>query len=440
MTTQGLQNYSSVFDKFSAMAKVPSWLTEIRSEGFVRLEKIGFPHRKDEDWRYTNIKPIAESQINLPVGVQFIEPVPQDALNFINKFENRIVFLNGWFSKEHSNLSNIGKGIVVGSLIDEIQNDNPALKEYFSKYKEEDAFTSLNKAFSGQGAYIHIEANACVEQPIHILYLNFESGSHEVRKSRSLLVAPHNFINLEKHSKVTVLESYISFDDSDYFTNAVTDILVKEGAHLKHCKLQAESQTAFHVGSTRIVQEKDSHVETFSFSLGSKIGRNNLDIKLSGEGVSVFLDGLYAVKDKQLIDNHTSVDHAVPHALSRQLYKGILDGEAHAVFNGKVIVAQDAQQTDSGQLNKNLILSKKAVIDTKPELKISANDVKCTHGATIGQLSEEEIFYFASRAIPEDEARRLLIHGFTTEVLDRIQNEKIREVFGELLEARFFKD
>jgi len=432
MTVQDLQNYTSAFDKFLATAEVPSWLDEIRSEGFARFEKLGFPLRKDEEWRYTNIKPIAETVIEWSESTKQASLLPDTAVNFINRFENRIVFLNGWFSKEHSNLSNLGKGVVVGSLIDEINSDNPALKEYFSKYKEEDAFTSLNKAFSGQGAYIHIDTNSSVERLIHILYVN--SGSE------NLLIAPHNFINLEKHSKATILESYISFDESNYFTNAVTDIFVKDGAHLKHCKLQAESQNAFHVGSARIVQEKDSHVETYNFSLGSKIGRNNLDIKLSGEGASVFLDGLYAVKGKQLIDNHTSVDHTVPHTLSRQMYKGVLDDEAHAVFNGKVTVDQDAQQTDSGQLNKNLILSKKAVIDTKPELKISANDVKCTHGATIGQLGEEEIFYFQSRAIPEDDARKLLIRGFTTEVLDRVQNEKIRDVLGELLEARFFKD
>jgi len=435
MIKENLHNYTSAYDQLAVTQQVPSWLKEFQSEGIKRFGMLGFPSRKNEEWRYTNVSSIAESQIHL-VDASHDEDLPLSgsALDFLNLFFHRVVFVNGLFSKALSQFSEIDKKIYVSDLATEIHNNNPDLKAYFAKYQNEDAFTSLNKAFSGQGAFIQINQDASLDQPIHILYLNRPSSN------RAQLISPRTFVTVGKFSRVKLLESYISFDSGDYFTNAVTDIYVQESAHLEHCKIQAEASDAFHVGSVRIQQDSDSQVETFNFSIGSKIGRNNLDVSLNGEGAYVSLDGLYATKEKQHIDNHTVVDHIVPHTTSCQIYKGILGDESHAVFNGKVYVRQDAQKTDSQQLNKNLLLSKKAVIDTKPQLEISANDVKCTHGATVGQINQDELFYFQSRAIPEDLARKLLVYGFADEVLARVKNSKIRETLGELLKERYYVD
>lgn len=436
--TDKLETYSQAFDKFVAKTQVPMWVRQVQEMGFQRFHDLGFPQSKEEQWRFTNVAPIKESAVDWVDEQQALVSLSKAEQTFVSRFDKRLVFINGWFSEEHSQVAS-GTGIHAGLLIDEIKKDNARLKKTLRHYQHEDAFTSMNKAFTGQGAYLHINAKTSATEPVHILYINKEvprSQGHEV--AGCALVCPHNFIVLENFSEATILESYINFSGGAYFTNAVTDIFINEGAHLAHVKLQAESRDAFHVGLTRVHQERDSEFNSFSFALGSRIGRNNLDVTLAGEGASVSLDGLYALKGEQLVDNHTAIDHAVPHTVSRQLYKGILDESSHGVFNGRIAVKPGAQKTDSAQLNKNLILSRKAVIDTKPELEIGANDVTCTHGATVGQLSRDAIFYFESRGIPEETARKLLIRGFTAEVLERVTRDRIRNVLEALLKERYF--
>ena len=252
-----------------------------------------------------------------------------------------------------------------------------------------------------------------------------------------VMTLPRSLIIVGESAQAEILESHISTAAHFYFSNALTDILVNQNANLKYYKAQSEGPKAYHIGTTRVLQGQGSQFESFSFSIGAKLTRNNLNIFLNGEGSSAVLNGLYAVSDSQHVDNHTSVDHRPPRCVSNQLYKGILDGSATAAFNGKIFVRRIAQQTNSYQLNKNLLLGKGCQVNTKPQLEIFADDVRCTHGATIGQLNEEELFYLESRAIPKNLAVKMLARGFVDDILSKLTNVEIHKRFENLLTKTF---
>ncbi len=408
----------------------PLWLKQLRGSGLSRFQELGVPTTKDEEWKYTNLTSLLEHRFKIPTTHEIEEP---DAFNaYCSAEEINIVFVNGIFLKELSNLKDLPPGVTISNLPDLIRNNDKDLAAFFKKndFKDSDSFFSLNNAFFYNGVFIRIDPKVIFKPLIHIVHVTCAS-------STEIISCPRCIIILGKSAEATVLESHVAFSQITYFTNAVTDIVLSEDAKLLYCKAQGESRQAFHIGTTMVEQERYSQLHTFALSTGGLLTRNNLHVSLNGEGAGAILNGLYTVCENQHIDNHTAVDHRVPNCISNQLYKGILNDSSRAVFNGKIFVRKDAQQTNAYQLNKNLLLGKECRVDTKPQLEIFANDVKCTHGATIGQLNEEEIFYLQTRSIPKAAAIKLLARGFVDDILNTIGNDSITPKLNILLSHTF---
>jgi Fe-S cluster assembly protein SufD len=297
---------------------------------------------------------------------------------------------------------------------------------------ENQPFVALNTAFLADGAFVFLPRNAVVEEPIHLLFVSTGAAAPTVSHPRALLVAGEN-------SRATIVESYSGQNDGIYFTNAVTEAVLGENAVIDHYKLNRESEQAYHLATMQVQLERSANFSSHSVTLGGGIVRNDVNAYLGGEGITCTLNGVYLANGRRLVDNHTTIDHAMPHCESHEFYKGILDDRAHGVFNGKIYVRQDAQKTDAKQTNQTLLLSKEATINTKPQLEIFADDVKCTHGATVGQLSEEAVFYLRSRGIGAAEARALLIYAFASDIVSRIKVEPLREQLDAVLLARLLE-
>ncbi|MGH9802822.1 MAG: Fe-S cluster assembly protein SufD, partial [Blastocatellia bacterium] len=329
--------------------------------------------------------------------------------------------VNGLFSRELSNLTGVPGGITVGNLAEVPAELAKTVSNHLGVYANyrDHAFTALNTANIGDGAFVHIAKGKVVEAPIHLLFIS-TATEPTVSHPRILIVA-------EEASIATVIESYASPNESVYFTNAVTEVFTAEGAVLDHYRLQEESERAFHIATTEVHQQRKSNYTSFAISLGAEIARHNLNVALNDEHIETTIDGLYIVTGRQHTDSHTVIDHLKPRCNSHQLYKGILDGRGRAVFNGKVFVREGALLTDARQLNKNLLLSPEAHVDTKPELEIFADDVKCSHGATVGQLEGDELFYLVSRGLPQERAQALLTFGFAEDVISKIKSKSVRE-------------
>ncbi len=410
--------------------KSPDWIIQLREEGVVRFRKLGIPTTKDEEWKYTNLSALAASRCSPAVKSTLSPAQRKDVLaRYCSKADVNIVFINGAFDKELSNLGKISGSIEIIPLRDALTNNAAAVQEIWAHYdpQQDSAFVALNKAFTQEGTYIHIGDKIIANQLIHIVHVTHSDGE-------AIATFPHTFICLGKSSEASILETHVGLsDESVYLADPLTDALLEENATLHYSKAQKESLKAYHVGTTRVWQKRDSTFNGFSLVAGASITRNNLDIVINGEGAAAFLNGLYSVYKDQHVDNHTSVDHRVPNATSNQLYKGVLNDAARAVFNGKIFVRAIAQQTNSYQLNKNLLLGKECRVDTKPQLEIFADDVKCTHGATIGQLNEDEIFYLQARGIPRNIATRLLTQGFVDDVLNRLTRDSVRQQVAQLV-------
>ncbi len=422
----GLEGYIQ-----SLTSQAPSWLNDIRKYNIKQFYRLGVPTFKDEEWKYTNISPIIQHRYRLPQESQLTD---QDSLKkYYDPHESNIILVDGHLDPHFSLLKNLPQGIRISSLKEAIDRENPRIKELLKKSEEQNgsAFLALNKALSNQGIYIQIDDKTVFEQLIHIIHITNDTG-------KDIISSPRTMISLGKSSEATILESHLSFqNDLIYFTNSLTEIFLSENSTLLYCKAQGESLQAYHIGSTSIWQERNSNFNSFFLSTGGNIARHNLNVFINGEGAHALLNGLYSVSGKQLVDNHTAVDHRFPNCTSNQLYKGILNGESHAVFNGKIFVQPIAQLTNSYQLNKNLILGKECRVDTKPQLEIFADDVKCTHGATIGQLNEDEIFYFQSRGVSKKIAVKMLSRGFVDDIINTIPNNSICRKLNYLLEPTF---
>jgi len=352
-----------------------------------------------------------------------------------NDGDINIVFVNGSLSTELSNINKIPKGITISTIDEAIANNVPHIEKFLTKYDlaNEAVFVGLNEALNETGTYIGVEKKTVTEGLIHIIHVTSSKSTNTVSMPRTL-------ITLDQSSEATILESHIAFNDKiTYFTNALTDIFLGEDTTLHYSKAQKESLNAFHIGQTRVWQERNSNYDGFTLTAGGKLTRNNLNIVLNGEGADAILNALYSIYGEQHVDNHTSVDHRVPNCTSNQLYKGILNNASRAVFNGKVFVRPIAQLTNSYQLNKNLLLGTKCRVDTKPQLEIFADDVKCTHGATIGQLDENEMFYLQTRCIPRNVATKMLVHGFVDDLFSTIKNDSIHQKVDALMQPSFEK-
>ncbi len=428
--------------------KSPDWLARLREEGLVRFRTLGIPTVKDEEWKYTNLSALAGHRYKLSAKSVLSPAQRKDVLKrYCGKEDMNIVFVNGALDKELSSLAKIppplgeeslpAAGVEISMLRDALLKDAAALKEIWAHYapQKDPAFVALNKAFTQEGIYIHVKDKIIANQLIHILHVTQADGSADGSAiGGAIAMFPHTVIRLGKSSEASVLETHVGLNDENiYLADPLTDVLLEENATLHYSKAQKESLKAYHVGTTRVWQTRDSTFNGFSLAAGASITRNNLDIVINGEGAAAFLNGLYSVYKDQHVDNHTSVDHRAPNATSNQLYKGVLNDAARAVFNGKIFVQSIAQQTNSYQLNKNLLLGKECRVDTKPQLEIFADDVKCTHGATIGQFNEDEIFYLQARGVPRKIATRLLTQGFVDDVLNRLTRDSVREQVARLV-------
>ncbi|MBW3636274.1 MAG: Fe-S cluster assembly protein SufD, partial [Armatimonadetes bacterium] len=408
------------------------WLAGVRRRAIERFALLGFPTVRDEEWKYTDVTPVA----NLAVTPIFRPNLNGDAtrisgnLPFGDIAGHRLTFVNGHYAPELSNLQTLPAGVTVSSLAAAFENQNEVVQEHFGKIldAENETFAALNTAFAQDGAFIQIPSNLQLETPLHLLFLTHDEGA-PVSHPRNLVLAGDN-------SSVTLIETYASTDEGVYFTNAITEVIAGKNARVEHIKNQIESPKAFHIATLQIAASRDSWVRSHTVNFGGRLVRNNAIAVMGDEGGEVTLNGLVVGKDAQHIDNHTTMDHAQPHCLSHEHYAHVLDDQSNGVFNGKIFVRLDAQKTDAKQSNRTLLLSRDAQINAKPQLEIFADDVKCTHGATIGQLDEDALFYLRARGIPEIAARNILIRAFANEVLDGIPVEDLREKLEAMLLTR----
>jgi Fe-S cluster assembly protein SufD len=407
----------------SQSANVPKWFKELRTAGMEAFAELGFPTTRLEDWKYTNVAPLTGINFQ-PARYEFNAKIAKqiESLPFAGLETSRLVFVNGHYCKELSSLAGQPEGVKVSSLREALEAGRRSLEAHLARYADfkGHAFVALNTAFMEEGGFIEIPKGVVLDKPLHLLFVSTAGSEPWVSHPRNLVLAG-------RESQATVIETYATLDGNVYFTNAVTEIVAEEGARVDYVKVQRESEAAFHVATVLAYAARNAGVQTNSLQFGARLGREELITVLDGEGAEGFLFGLYVTDGRQLIDNHTTIDHAQPHCSSREFYKGILDGQSTGVFNGKILVRKDAQKTDSKQSDKNLLLSESATINTKPQLEIFADDVKCTHGATVGQIDPEAIFYLRSRGIGREEARSLLTVAFANEIIDRVKFQPLRE-------------
>jgi Fe-S cluster assembly protein SufD len=421
----GTDPYLTQFKRFENQSNQPPWLFPLRKAGVSSFAEQGFPTLKDEDWRFTNVAPIAK----LPFKPFFDSGVDKAVAGiFANLKGSRLVFANGHFAPDFSAVRWLPGGVKVSNLATALAKDASLLEKHLGRYAQAqgNAFAALNQAFFSDGAFIYVPGGVTIEEPIQLIFISSAKQMGDTIHPRNLIVADAN-------SKLTVIESYISVGNAAYFTNAVTELVAGDNAQVEHLKFQDEAADAYHIATIQGQFGRSSRVNLHSFAVGAKLSRNNIRAKLAGEGLECVLNGLYVIKDEQLADHHMVVEHAQPHCASHEYFNGILDDKSKGVFHGRILVRQIAQKTDAKQTNKNLLLSDDATADTKPQLEIYADDVKCTHGATVGQLNDESIFYLRSRGIDTQTARRMLIHAFAGEIIDRIQCEPAREELNQLV-------
>jgi Fe-S cluster assembly protein SufD len=418
------------FSQFETAATQPKWLAPVRKAGIASFADQGFPTLHDEDWRFTNVAPIAKLNFQLAkeVSVNGAETKLIDESAFAKLSGHRLVFVNGFFCAKLSSLKPVAGGVRIENLAAALAKNSALIEKHLGKYAHtaSNTFAALNQAFFTDGAFIFVPAGVEVAEPVQLIYISSAKNSGEV-------ILPRNLVIAEANSKLTVVESYISTGNVAYFTNAVTEILAGDNARVEYIKLQDEAADAFHIATIAGEFGRASNVTVHSFALGAKLSRTNIRTKLAGEGLECILNGLYLTRGEQLADHHMIVEHAQPHCASHEYFNGILDDKSKGVFHGRIYVHPIAQKTDAKQTNKNLLLSDDATADTKPQLEIYADDVKCTHGATIGQLNDESIFYLRSRGIGTDTARQMLIHAFAGEIIERIKCEPAREVIDKLV-------
>ena len=421
-----------IVKQFSRMAPAtqPTWLLPMRKAGLASFADQGFPTLHDEDWRFTNVAPIAQLPFALAreAVVNGAESRLIDESAFAKLPGHRLVFVNGFFCAKLSNVKPVAGGVRIENLSAALAKDSALIEKHLGKYAHtaKNTFAALNQAFFTDGAFIFVPQGVEVAELVQLIYISSAKENGEV-------ILPRNLVIAEANSKLTVVESYISTGNVAYFTNAVTEILAGDNAKVEHIKLQDEAMDAFHIATIAGEFGRSSNVTVHSFALGAKLSRTNIRAKLAGEGLECILNGLYLTKDEQLADHHMIVEHAQPHCASHEYFNGILDDKSKGVFHGRIYVHPIAQKTDAKQTNKNLLLSDDATADTKPQLEIYADDVKCTHGATIGQLNDESIFYLRTRGIGMDTARQMLIHAFAGEIIERIKCEPAREVIDKLV-------
>lgn len=415
--------FLAAFDRFDASirAKAPGWLQAIHKGGIAYFAELGFPAADHEEWRFINLDPIRRLDFSLA------EPpaaLTREALApfLISGVEGpRLIFLDGVFQPALSNGVSQSGPLVVQSLGEAWRAAPAPLKQHLARVAryDENGFTALNTAFLSDGALILASPGHEEPSPIHILHLSSAAKAGASTQPRSLIIA-------QKGARIRVVEAYATLGGEAVFTNAVTEVVLEQDAFVEHCKTQEENHQALHIATIQSQQARSSHFLSHSISLGALLARNTITCSLDGERAEATLNGLYLGQDRQTVDHHTAIHHNQPNCPSHEFYHGILDDRSQAVFNGKIFVRPEAQKTDAKQTNRNLLLSPDASINTKPQLEIFADDVRCTHGATIGQLNEDQIFYLRARGIGRETARKMLVHAFASEIVNRVSIPELR--------------
>ena len=413
--------------------ETPDWLEPVRKAAADRFAATGFPTARDEEWRFTPVAPIAQGtwrQRTAPTqGVTREQLAP---FIFGHPEWTTLVFVDGGYSAALSSTGELASGVRVGSLAEALRADGKPLEKHLARHApiESSPFTALSTAFIRDGGFLHVPANTDLIRPVHLLFVSTRDAAGSVSHPRNLLV-------IEGGARASVIESYVSLaEGASYWTNAVTEVVAGANSWIEHTRIQRESERAYHVGLTHVEQQRDSHYRSFTLAMGGALARHNLHAYLNGENVETLMYGLYLTRGSQVVDNHTAIHHNQPNCRSWEVYKGVLDGKSRAVFNGKVFVKPEAQKTDAKQTNRNLLLSDAAKVDTKPQLEIFADDVKCTHGATVGRLDDVALFYARSRGVPAEKAQRLLTYAFAAEVTSEVVLEPVRDELDRLVRER----
>ncbi len=428
-----IETYVRQFEAAAANGggRAPEWLKGLRRGAIDGFRRMGFPSTKDEEWRFTSVAPIARGGFAPSTSAGSLALADLAPFLFDHPEWPRLVFVDGQFVPALSGGAAV-PGLTATTISAALASDPDLVERHFGHHvrPEETPFTALNTALTKDGAVIRVTQGTQIPVPVHVVFVSSDSADGVVSHPRVLVVA-------EEQSRFQVVESYVSLSNrTRYWTNAVVEVSMGAGSWVEHGRVQRESEAAYHIGFTHVNQARDSHYRSFSLAMGGAIARHNLHTRLGAPNTEAVLYGLYIGRGDQLIDTHTTIYHDEPNCRSWEVYKGVLDDRSHGVFNGKIFVKPEAQKTDAKQTNRTLLLSDSARVDTKPQLEIFADDVKCTHGATIGNLEPMGLFYCQSRGIPAAAARRLLTHAFAAEVLNEVTSEPIRTALNQVVHER----
>jgi Fe-S cluster assembly protein SufD len=428
---RSVDTYLEAFTEFARTAAGHDrpWLRKLREEAFALFCETGFPTTHNEDWRFTNVSAIARTQFSLiPIAPATISESDLKPWT-LEAAAARLVFVDAHFARNLSSLGSLPAGVTVSSLKEEIAKGSAGLEDNLGRYLQirRDPFCALNTAFAEDGGFVQIAAGVLLEHPIHLLFISTE-------RDVPTMLHPRNLLLIGREAQAQIIEEYVSLGGGTVLSNSATELVAGENSTVSHFLIEREQRAAFNVSTLRIQQERSASVASHSLLLGGGLVRNNVHPVLAGEGGECLINGLFVGNGSQHLDNYMYVEHASPHSSSRQFYNGILDDAAHGVFHGRIVVHKNAQKTDAKQTNRNLLLSDDAQIDTKPQLEIYADDVKCTHGATIGQIEENALFYLRSRGLDEISARRLLLTAFANECVERMSPGVARSHAARLVE------
>lgn len=421
-----LDHYQASFERLQQRSEAGAWLNDLRQGAMTHFSGEGFPTTRHEEWKYTNVKPIADIRFGEAAADQSLEGLERHKYQGASSF---VSVVNGVCAKVPL-AKELPQGVVVCSLKQALKEHAALVEPFLGQVAKsaDNTFLALNTAMISDGLFVYVPENTTLAVPIEAIFSSSANETPSVSYPRNLYV-------LGRGAKATVIETYLGDHDCRYLTNSASEIVLQANASMEHIKVGLEGPAAYHVATIEVQQARDSRFTSRSFSFGGKLVRNDINSSLHEEGAECDFQGLYLATGTQHVDHHTAIDHRVAHCKSSEVYKGVLSGQAEGVFNGKVYVRKDAQKTVADQSNKNLLLSPDATINTKPQLEIFADDVRCTHGATIGQLDSESVFYLRSRGLSDVQARAILVRAFAHEVIDNLENEELQKRLGELLES-----
>jgi Fe-S cluster assembly protein SufD len=421
---------SDLLERNSPRGNPPPWLADLRLAGAMRLAAVGIPGSRDEEWRFTPVGPIAQVDWRAPSDSPSLDAAALAPFIFDASWPT-VVLVDGRYDATLSRLDGLPKGVTVQPLATAIAAGTPGVMEHLGRTADamQTPFTALSAATFEDGLFLHVSADVSMPMPVHLLHIATDA-------SADALLAPRGLVVIDAGARASLVESYVSLTDKAHFTNTVIEVVMGANAWLEHTRVQRENESAWHIGFTQVDQARDSHYRSFALAMGGRLARHNIHTRLNDSNIETLLYGLYLTRGSQLADTHSAIFHDHPHCNSWEVYKGVLADKSRAVFNGKVFVQPIAQKTDAKQTNRNLLLSDQAKVDTKPQLEIFADDVKCTHGATVGKLNEQQRYYLRSRGIGGKKAEQLLIWAFAAEVLAEVAQRPVREELERLVHAR----